>query len=144
MRDGHSNIGPVLAIGPATLSADNTPVAIDRLGFESLALLLAIGAGGITFTDTNKIEFVLKHGDTDTVNDHVAVSQSDVLGVTVAAGGIVKSLVAAHAAADVTKLSYIGSKRYVSVLADFGGTHSTGTPIAVMVVKGHPASAPVA
>jgi hypothetical protein len=29
MRDLHSNIGPVLAIGPDTLAADNTPAAID-------------------------------------------------------------------------------------------------------------------
>jgi hypothetical protein len=144
MRSLSPNIGPVLAIGPATLAADNTPAAIDLLGFNSAALLIAIGAGGITFDSTNKIEFVFKHGDDSTVGNHTAVAQADVVGATVATGGIVKALTAAHAAADVTKLSYVGGKRYVSVLADFSGTHGTGTPITVLVVKGNPASAPVA
>ena len=49
MRDLAHNIGAVLAIGPATLSADNTPAAIDLNGFGSAALLIAVGAGGITF-----------------------------------------------------------------------------------------------
>ncbi|MBI1209661.1 MAG: hypothetical protein GC191_20555 [Azospirillum sp.] len=144
MRTLHHNIGPVLAIGPATLAADNTPAAIDLLGFNAAAVLVQVGAGGITFDSTNKVEFKLKHGDDSTVGNHAAVDQDDVVGVTVATGGIVKSLVAAHAAADVTKLSYIGGKRYLSVLADFSGTHGAGTPIAVTVVKGDPASAPVA
>jgi hypothetical protein len=143
MRSLSPNIGPVLAIGPATLSADNTPAAIDLAGFNAAAILIAVGAGGIAFDATNKIEFVLKHGDTDIVADHAAVAQNDVVGAIVATGGIVKSLTAAHASADVTKLSYVGGKRYISVLADFSGTHGTGTPICVAVVKGHPANAPV-
>ncbi|NJL07381.1 MAG: hypothetical protein HC900_03300 [Methylacidiphilales bacterium] len=144
MRSLSKNIGPVLAIGPATLTDDNTPAAIDLLGFGSAALLIAIGTGGITFTADNKIEFKLRHGDTATANEHTAVAQPDVVGATVATGGIVKSLTAAHASADVTKLSYVGGKRFISVLADFSGTHGAGTPICVAVVKGHPANAPVA
>ncbi len=31
-----------------------------------------------------------------------------------------------------------GGKRYLKVLADFSGTHATGTPIGVVVVKGNP------
>lgn len=143
MRSSHYNIGPVLAIGPAVLAADNTPAAIDLLGFDSAAVLIQVGVGGITFSGTNRVDFKLSHGDTATASEHSAVAQTDVVGATVATGGIVKSLTAAHAAADVTKLSYVGGKRYISILADFDGTHGTGTPIAVTVVKGHPASAPV-
>ena len=144
MRTLSQNIGPVLAIGPDTLSADNTPTAIDLAGFEAAALLFQIGVGGITFDATNKIEFKLRHGDTSTVADHIAVAQDDVTDATVAAGGVVLSLVAAHAAASVSKVGYIGGKRFLSVLADFSGTHGTGTPITVAVVKARPLSAPVA
>ncbi|BBF92120.1 hypothetical protein [Blastochloris tepida] len=144
MRSLSPNLGPVLAIGPATLSVDNAPVAIDLAGFNAAAILIAVGASGIAFDATNKIEFVLKHGDTATLAEHTAVAPADVVDATVAAGGIVKALTAAHPAADVTKLSYVGGKRFISVLADFSGTHGTGTPICVAVVKGHPANAPVA
>ena len=71
-------------------------------------------------------------------------TQTDVVGATVGTGGIVKSLTAAHASPTVDRVGYLGNKRYLKVLADFSGTHGTGTPIAVVVAKGHPASAPVA
>lgn len=144
MRTLHANLGPVLALGPATLAADNTPAAIDLLGFDSAAVLVQVGVGGITFDSTNKIEVKLRHGDSSTASEHTAVDQDDVVGVTLGTGGIIKALTAAHAAATVDKLSYLGGKRYLSVLADFSGTHGTGTPIAVLVVKGNPAVAPVA
>lgn len=143
MRSLHSNIGPTVMLGPVVLDADNTPAAFDLLGFESAAVLIAVGVGGITFDATNKIEFKLRHGDTATAADHIAVEQADVLGATVGSGGIVHSLVSAHASPTVTKLSYIGNRRYLSVLADFGGTHAAGTPVTVLVLKGHPHVAPV-
>jgi hypothetical protein len=51
-------------------------------------------------------------------------------------GGIIKALVAAHAAAACYRVGYKGGKRYLKVLAKFSGTHGTGTPIAAMVIKG--------
>lgn len=142
MRDLYSNIGAVLAIGPATLSADNTPAAIDLNGFGSVALLIAVGAGGITFDSTNKVEIKLTHSDDD--QDYAAVTQTDVAGVAVGTGGIIKSLTAPHASPTVDRIGYLGNKRYLKVLADFSGTHGADTPIAVVIAKGNPASAPVA
>lgn len=109
-------------------------VAVDLSGFEAALIALSIGAGGITFSGTNKIEFVLTHSDDDST--YTVVDQDDVRGVAVAAGGIVKSLIATHATPDVTKITYMGGKRYLKLLADFSGTHGTGTPISSIVVKG--------
>jgi hypothetical protein len=128
MHDLAHNIGAVPAIGPATLSADNAPAAIDLNGFGSAALLIGVGAGGITFDGTNKIEFKLTHSDDDST--YTAVVQADVTGTTVGTGGIVKSLTSAHASPTVDRVGYLGGKRYLKVLADFSGTHGTGTPIA--------------
>lgn len=142
MRDIYNNIGIVQAIEPATFAADNTPVAVDLLGFDSAAIVLHIGAGGITFSDTNKIEFKLTHSVNDSTYD--AVTIDDVRGLaSVGAGGIVKVLVAAHASADVTKFGYVGGRRYLKFLADFSGTHGTGTPMSALVIKGHAASVPI-
>jgi hypothetical protein len=136
MRDMHSGIIAAVAIGAATLDADNTPAAIDLKGYNAAAIILAIGAGGITFSGTNKIEFKLTHSDDDASYD--AVTIDDMLGLdSVGTGGIIKALTAAHAAPAVYRYGYKGGRRYLKLLADFSGTHGTGTPIAATVLKGH-------
>lgn len=128
---------PVIVIDPAVYAADTTPAAIDMVDYQAATLLLTIGVGGITFSGTNKIEFALTHSD-DNVT-YVNVTDDDVIKDSFApasiANGIVRSLIAAHAAATVQKLGYIGGKRYVKLLADFSGTHGTGTAIAATLVR---------
>lgn len=142
MKDIHSKVTRSVLIGCAVLSADNTPAAVDLQGYESAEILLDIGIGGITFSGTNKIEFKLTHSDDDSTYTDVATLDMD--GVTVASGGIIKSLIAAHAAASVYRYGYIGGKRYLKLLADFSGTHGSGTPIAASVLKGNGFSNPQA
>jgi hypothetical protein len=134
MRDLYNTLGAAVAIPAATYAADNTPAAVDLAGFEGAVLFIEVGAGGITFDATNKVEFKLTHSVDNVTYDNVA--DKDLTGVTGTTGGIIKSLVAAHATADVTKIGYRGGRRYLKCLADFSGTHGTGTPISVLVVKG--------
>jgi len=134
MRDLTSGLAPVTLLPPAVYAADNTPVAVDIYGFEAALLALHVGVGGITFSGTNKIEFKLTHSDDDSV--YTDVVQANIRGATVAAGGIIKSLIAAHVAPSVTKIAYLGGKRYLKLLADFSGTHGSGTPISALVIKG--------
>jgi hypothetical protein len=134
MKDIHSKMKAAVLIGSATLAADNTPASVDRRGYEAVEVLLAIGIGGITFSASNKVEFVLTHSDDDSSYSNVA--DADMLGVTGISGGIIKSLVAAHAAAAVYRFGYKGGKRYLKLLADFSGTHGTGTPIAATAILG--------
>ena len=143
MRDLASNISPVVVFGPVTINADNTPAAIDLQGFDSATLLLGIGIGGVTFNSTDKIEFVLTHSDDNVTYNNVSVT--DLVGkdapVSVT-GGIIKSLTAAHAAAAQYEFGYVGGKRYLKLLADFSGTHNTGTPLSAVIIKGHANNAP--
>lgn len=139
MRDIYHSLAVAEAIAPATYDADNTPAAISLGGLRSAMVKIHVGVGGITFTDTNKIEFKLTHAEAkadgsapDSI-DYVAVEQADVQGVTVGTGGIVRALTAAHAASSITRVGYVGDKGYLKLLADFGGTHSAGTPIAATV-----------
>jgi hypothetical protein len=141
MKDIHSGMMIVSAIGAAVLAADSTPAAVDLQGHNAAEIVLAIGAGGITFTGTNKIEFVLTHSDDDDTYD--AVDASDVLGVpSVGEGGIIKALTSAHADPSVHRFGYKGGRRYLKLLADFSGTHGTGTPLAAMVILGRGYSQP--
>ncbi|MBU3262069.1 hypothetical protein KPG71_18770 [Roseovarius sp. PS-C2] len=136
MKDLHSGTKALVAIAAATLDADNTPPAIDLQGYDAAEFVLAIGAGGITFSGTNKIEFKLTHSDDDSTYE--AVTVNDVLGIdSVADGGIVKALTAAHATAGVYRFGYVGGKRYLKLLAAFSGTHGTGTPIAATAMLGY-------
>lgn len=141
MRDSYNNVGVVEAIAPAILSADNTPAAIDLDGFNAALLVLSIGVGGITFTSANKIEFVLTHSDDNSA--YTKVTAADLLGVGTVENGVIKALTVAKSASSVDRIGYIGGKRYLKLLADFSGTHGTGTGISAVVVKGHPAVFPV-
>ena len=133
-KDMHASSTLALLIACAALSADNTPVAVDLRGYNAAEILLNIGVGGITFTGTNKIEFVLTHSDDNVTYTNVA--DTDLLGVTGTSNGIIKSLVAAHAAGNVYRFGYVGGKRYLKLLADFSGTHGSPTPIAASVLLG--------
>jgi len=141
MRDLASGLAAGYTLTPATRNADATGTGIDLRGFGSAALLLLIGIGGITFDGSNKIELVLEHSDDDSV--YAPVTAADVRGVAVTGSGIVKALTVAHAAASITELGYLGGRRYLRLSADFTGTHGTGTPMAAVVLRGHPGSAPV-
>ena len=142
MRDLYSRVKNVLALAAASYAADNTPVAIDLAGYNSAMLVLNIGVGGITFDSTNKVEFKLTHSDDGTT--YTAVEDADMQGVTGITSGIIKSLVAAHAAAATYKFGYIGGKRYLKLLADFSGTHGTATPLSATMELSDPMMAPVA
>tara|TARA_R110000851_G_scaffold236891_1_gene389566 strand:+ start:266 stop:739 length:474 start_codon:yes stop_codon:yes gene_type:complete len=125
----------------AALAADNTPVAIDTAGYRSVIIQSNVGIGGITFSASNKIEFVLSHGSTSTYGSSTVVAAEDVVmpyGEAWATGGIIRSLIAAHAAVDaeVHTVGYIGKERYLFLLMDFTGTHGVGTPIATQAVLG--------
>ncbi len=140
-REIATKTAPVVLIGAATLSADNTPASVDLKGFDAATILLNIGVGGITFSGTNKIEFVLTHSDDDSTYTNVSTAELTGADATTVTSGIIKSLTSAHASAAVYEFAYIGTKRYLKLLADFSGTHGTGTPICATVVKGRPALA---
>lgn len=142
MIDIHSETSLATALGPVTLSADNTPVAVDLAGYRSAEIIIGAGIGGITFSGTNKVEVVLTHSDDDV--SYVPVTTADMLGVTVTGSGIIKSFVAAHAAAAHYRYGYKGAKRYLKVLFDFSGTHGTGTIFSALVVKMHGLNKPEA
>lgn len=123
---------------PAVLAADNTPAAVSILGAGAVRVLIGVGVGGITFDSSNKIEIKLRAGD-GTVGNHAAVAAADIefhqasgVGAAWASGGILVSLVAAHAAAAVYVFDYVNTDpaiTHLSVLADFTGTHGTGTAL---------------
>lgn len=147
IRDNSQNENVVTVFGPVSLTDDNTPAAIEVRNAASNTLLLAVGIGGITFTTNNKVEFKITHADASD-GDYTAVEAKDVIlgpgcDTSVGTGGIVKSLIAAHAAAASYKIGYIGNKGWVKVLADFSGSHGAATPLACLLVQSRLKDSPV-
>jgi hypothetical protein len=133
-----SKVVPLIV--PEVLAADNTPDAIDLAGWRGGLIQIHVGIGGITFSGTNKVEFVLTHSEDDVTYD--AVEADDVImpyGETLGAGGIIRALTEAKAAADaeVYSVGYIGKRQYIKLLADFSGTHGSGTPMAASLLLQH-------
>lgn len=144
MRDMASNIAVRNVVTPIIATTTPTVISVDRQGFDSVTFAVHLGAGGITFTGTNKIEVILEHSDDNSAWSAVT-NPKDVVGRTsTITSGIVASYIAAKAAASVDEYGYIGGKRYVRMTPTYGGTHSTGTATAVIAILGHPANAPAA
>lgn len=143
MRDHVNDFGASILIGSATYSADTTPASIDLAGYDGCTILIEVGVGGINFDGTNKVEFKLTESDDDSSYSNVAAADLIHAPVTVTSG-IIANLITAHAAATVTRVGYIGRKRYLKLLADFSGTHGTGTPISAVALLAGPRSKPVA
>ncbi len=146
MRDLVSDVS-IVPIIVASLDADNTPAALDLAGYNSAVVAIGVGIGGITFTGTNKVEFKLTHSDDNSTYTAVVAADVDIrlpdgTEGSVSDGGIVRSLIAAHAAATVTRVGYKGGKRYLKLLADFGGSHAAVTPLGCHLIKGHALTAP--
>jgi hypothetical protein len=142
MRDYHTCVFASTLIPVATYSADTTPTGVDLQGYDAAEIIIAQGAGGITFTGSNKIDYVLEHSDDNST--YTKCVDADVLGVTgLTTTGIIKSLQAAQTAA-VFRYGYKGGKRYVRLTADFSGTHGTGTILGAYLVLAEPFVAPTA
>lgn len=152
-KDPFSKLGLASLIDPAVLAADNTPVILDLSDYRAAMIALSIGVGGITFTAGNRVDFVLRHGDAvagspPTFAQMTPVGAADLrLGALAPAtitNGIIRSLEAAHASPTVQRVGYIGPRRYIGLLADFSGTHATGTAISAAAILTAPRLMPVA
>jgi hypothetical protein len=128
VRDLASNISVVLALTPAVLAATTKGIAVDRLGFESVAFAINTGA----IAGAGLFAAKLQESDTTTDGDFTDV----------AAGNQVGTLPETLAAASAYKAGYIGNKRYVRVVA----TQVSGTSIAAgaVAILGNATSRPVA
>lgn len=127
MRDLVSNIGVVSAVAPAVITATNTSAAIDLQGFDSAAVVINTGAIVGSGNFTPKLTECDTSGGT-----YTDVAAADLLG----------AFPSALAAASTHKVGYVGRRRFLKTVL----TLNSGTSIAasVVVVKGNPASSPVA
>ena len=148
MKDLHSNISIVKGLTPQTVTSGGGAVNtgnVDLQGFNSAEIEFSIGANlGDTLNVTNKFTVALTHADDNgagSPGDYANVEAKDVLGVTPATG-VVFTIDDATEDELVYRCGYVGGKRFIKVTVTPNGTLTSGNPIAVNIVKGHPSDAP--
>jgi hypothetical protein len=127
MKDIFATIGAKTILAPLTRTATANGTVIDLQGYKSCLLLIGTGVGGITFDGTNNITWELQDSpDNSTFTD---VDITKVVGLSDASltSGVVRKFSAAHAAASLDVVCYTGGQRYIKLIANFNGTHGTGT-----------------
>ena len=128
MRDLYNNISVSQPVVPAVATASVTSSAIDLQGFNSAAVLFAVGASGDTLSGS--IYWTLKLTECDTSGgDYTDVVLADLHNA--AATVVIDSNSEDET---VVKFGYKGNKRYLKAVATKTGTHTNGTPIGVLAV----------
>ena len=124
-------------LDPVTATATQNSTYVDAQGFDLNPTLIAlIGQSGDTLSGSVYWTIQLEHSDT--TSGFTSVSNTDTL------GGAASYVVDAAAEDEQAYIfGYAGGKRYVRVSITKTGTHSNGTPLAVLALSGSPAVAPV-
>ena len=127
------------SLAPAVRDADANGDGVDIQGYENVAIVVDSGVEGITLSGTNKIEFELEHSDD---NSSWSDAESADVNGSLGSGGLFLTLDDNAESPQISEIEYLGSKRYVRVVANFSGTHGTGTPCSAFVILGKPRHAP--
>jgi len=137
MRDISNRTVAVATQVPAVVTADANGTTVDLQGFNSAMVVVNTGAEGDTLSSSVKFEFILQHSDDDSTWTDVT-SSTDVTEGSVDSSGIFLTLDANGETPQISQIGYIGGKRYIRCKIDATGSHSNGTPMGVVVVKGNP------
>jgi len=142
MKDIFNHIKPIQVVPSMLLIDAASPAAVEKslAGFNSAVILIDNGAKPIG--DTGTITLKLEHADDSAVFDvagtYNEVEAIDVQGVTPSTGtGIVFTLATAAQVAAITKIGYVGGKKWLKFTLAENDANSTGTQISVVLVKGN-------
>ena len=140
MKDLSNNIAPAVSLINAVKTAAGNGTGVDLQGYESATVLVEVGAEGDTLSSSVYFEVSLEHSDDDST--YTDVAQADIIDGTISSGGIFLKLDGTangnpDTAGEIYRVGYGGGKRYVRVVLAKTGTHSNGTPLGAMIVRGH-------
>jgi hypothetical protein len=145
MKDLYSKIKVEQTIAPVVGQNEAAPTAVevDLAGCNSAVFLISTGVEGSTLDGSNYWTWKMEHADDDgtgVAGSYANVAAADVLGVT-PSSGIVLTLDANAETPQITKIGYVGGKRFVKITPAETGT-GPDLPQTVIVVKGDLADRP--
>lgn len=136
MRDIYRNILVTQHLNPVVSTSTKTSTTIDLQGYNSANVLFAIGLAGDTLTGSLYWTLKLTHSDDDSSYSDVALADLNNTAATVVVDSMSKD-------ETVYGFGYNGNKRYLRAVATPTGSHSSGTPIGIVALRGTPAYMPV-
>jgi len=139
MKDLSNNISPAVSLAAATRTAAANGTGVDLQGYESATVLVDVGAEGDTLSSSVYFEVSLEESDDDST--YTDVAQAGIIDGTISSGGIFLKLDGTangnpDSAGGIFRVGYVGNSRYIRVVLAKTGTHSNGTPLGAMVVRG--------
>ena len=142
MKDLYSGLAADFGVETVVVTADANGASIDMQGYNSLMVIGAIGASGDTLSGSVYIELELEESDDDSTFTDVADAdlQNSVTGTNTGTFAVIND---PAEDSQVYKTGYKGTKRYVRPVVNVTGTHTNGTPIALLMVRGNAESGPV-
>ena len=140
MRDISKDISPAYSIINSVKTAAANGTGVDLQGYNSALAVVDVGAEGDTLSGSVYFEISLEHSDDNST--YTDCAQADIVDGTIAAGGIWLMLDGTaggnpDSAGSSHQVGYVGGKRYVRLVLAKTGTHSNGTPISGMILRGN-------
>lgn len=139
-KDLHNSIEVTSSVAPVAVEIDTDGTGVDVSGAESVEIVFHVGIEGVTLSTTDKITLELEESDT-LGSGYTDVAAADMIGEESA--GVVKTIDAGAEAPGLYRVGYLGTKKYVRPVFNFGGTHTAApTPISALVIASHLRTAP--
>ena len=139
--DGKSGITIEESLNAILKAADTDCTAVDSQGYSTVTHCVNVGAPGITFGSSNRVDLELEDSD-DNITFTDVTANTSVVGGTVDSSSIWQVIDADGDCNAVYAIGYTGGKRYSRVVLNFHGTHGTGTIFGVTVIQGRPLAGP--
>lgn len=136
MRDLYHNVLVSQHLNPVVSTTVKTSTTIDLQGYNAANIIFSIGLAADTLSGSVYWTLKLQHSDDDISYADVAITDLNSPSLTV----VVNSAVTDK---NAYSFGYQGAKRYLKAVATPTGTHTLGTPIAIVAVRGTPAYSPV-
>jgi len=131
IRDFENNIAATQVLDPAVITTDTNCASVDTQNYESVAFYAMVGASGDTLGVGLLIELKLEVSSDDST---FAAPNAGEITHEVSKG--IFAVIDGAADDDTLYMTeYRGSKRYVRPVIDMTGTHTNGTPIAILAMR---------
>ena len=145
MKDLYNNIDVAQSIAPVVGQSGSAPTAVevDLAGCNAAVFLISTGVEGSSLSGSNYWTWTMEHADDDgtgVAGSYANVAAADVQGVT-PSSGVVLTIDADAETPQITKIGYVGGKRFVKITTAETGT-APDLPQEVIVVKGALLDAP--
>lgn len=147
-KDTLHNIKRVVALPPATRTADANGADCDRSGYHAVGVSVNVGNSGDVLAPALNISLELQHANDNgsgAAGTYEPVPEEQMLGAV--SGTLVGQFALIDAPAEdsaVFACAYLGGRKWVRVVYNITGTHTNGTPVAAQYDLATPMHAPVA